>query len=124
LNDGLFQYKRKWQPRIAPGEHAASLTLIHWPRQNEAVVKFLADTSLIVCDGDQLSAITVLNNPQPSTSDQATKLFSLQGIEGLRRFWVISPSGWQSAESSRMIGQSELKMVTTFHPKDVLQDRT
>jgi hypothetical protein len=117
LIDGLFKYKRKWEPKIANGDSGAYSTLIHWPRLNEAVVKFLADTSLIFCDGGRLSAITVLNGPEPSTAEQAVKLFSLQGVAGLHRFWVIAPSGWQSAESSLMLGETELKMVTTFHPQ-------
>lgn len=81
LHDGLFRFKRKWGAAV--GLHAENVhaLLVRWNAANPVVLRFLAESPLIFCDGDGLSAIH---------ADRVTPRLRLL-TPGLRRLFTPRP---------------------------------
>ena len=82
LHDNLFRYKRKWSAIVRDKPDNVYDLLVRWNTIGGVVTEFLAHTSLIFRDGDDLSAIHA----------DLTQTRDALWIEGLRELYCVAPN--------------------------------
>ncbi|MGH7791976.1 MAG: hypothetical protein ACREOB_06625, partial [Thermodesulfobacteriota bacterium] len=100
LNDGVLRYKRKWGVTVVENGDIYYDFLLCWNRLNKAVASFLSNTPLIFRDHDGLSAISVIDQNEPATQNDAWKISHSMWMPGLQRLYLVATSGWQPVHDS------------------------
>lgn len=102
LENGNFQYKRKWGTTISVPPHLHRQIWIRVRRITPAVSKFLKENPLIVVDEDgKLNGLVMVDDPQSvsaATREEWEKLYATPGLSSLM---VCSPRSFVGEVSTR-----------------------
>lgn len=95
LNDGLLRFKRKWGVQLADKHQTSFDYLVRWERPNEQVLRFLADTPLIIRNRSSFVGLTALTPNGVTTPDQVSTIHRSLWMPGLHKLAILTPSGYE-----------------------------
>lgn len=90
LADGLLRYKAKWGTVLYDRNDDPHLSLLQWNRLDGAVAGFLAQTPLLIRDGEGLSGVGFVDRSQPWTTADLQQACARLWVPGLARLGIVA----------------------------------
>lgn len=119
LRDGVLLHKRGWGAMLADRPESHADLLVRWRSVTPPVAHFLAETPLVVRDGDGFSAVTVWDG-QGGIAGSAATLRDKLAMPGLRRLHVLATGGGGTGRLPAAPGQDTELLVSPPGPPESL----
>jgi len=119
LNDGVFQYKRKWGMRIKLSRVFFGVFGFKLFNYSEGVQSFLVNNPFIYIDKDQLKAFIFIKKEDPVNNDELQHLLKNYYTPGLTELTINSSQGFtQDIEEKFSLNHQEKTFHATFTEKN------
>lgn len=116
LNDGNYQFKRKWGMSVALSRFRWGLFGLNVLRKNNAVSNFLAGNPFIFVEHEQLNGFFYVHKDQPATLTNLQNICRTYYTPGIVELIIVSPKGFtqQAKENELFVDASRHNFVKSF----------
>jgi len=115
LNDGGFQFKRKWGMNLVLSKFEHGVFGFQICKYNDASKSFLMNNPFIIINKNQLRGLVYNHKTTPTTSSEIRQYIKSYYTPGLSEFFIISPNGF--TEECKFFFPSE-----KYLPKNFIQE--
>lgn len=94
LNDGVFQYKRKWGMSINKSKYKFGVIGLRFCKNTIGVLNFLENNPFIYATDDKLKSFFYFNKKHPITLDDIKQICKSYYCPGIKELSIYSPKGF------------------------------